>query len=163
MNRLTIVELLIILRAFRKAIKRAFPGMFPDLDDPRQVYTWTRNAVTLAANLARLTPTKIDDAVAAWLLANVLASEAQFEPYYQIFRAIYEAIRRGDSDSVIAAHVLDTASPAELERLLPAHAVPSPTGAPFERIIILITVLRLLITLLSDAEPEPQQVQAGGE
>lgn len=150
-SRLTLVELLIILRAFRSLIQAAFPKALPNLDDPHDVFRWCRQAVQLAAQLARLTPTKIDDSVAAWLISNVLVSEDAFAPYYAVFRAILDALLRGDPDNAIAAQVIDSIPPAAIDQLLPAEAVA--TGAPIDRIILIVRLLRLLIEVFF-AEPE---------
>lgn len=148
--RLNLVELLVLLRTFREIVKKTFPGAIPDFNDPKEVFLWLRRVVEIAAQLARLTPSKVDDAVAAWLLANVLANEGSFLPYYDLFKMILELVRRGERDTAIAAKVLDTLHPADLDRLIPPDAAVSASGAPIDRIMTIIRLIRLLLELFTE-------------
>jgi len=143
MERLRILELLVIIRAIRDAAKMLVPQAFPDLNDPVALYRWCKAILLACARAATITPTKVDDAIVAWLLANPFASVEAFRPYHQFFKIIIDAVMSSKADSEAAAAVAAAVPPQQLENLIPATS-PLAQGSPIETLILLVRLIRLI-------------------
>jgi hypothetical protein len=149
MERLRIIDLLAIVRAIRDTAQLIAPEMFPNINDPASLYRWGHAVLSACAKAVTLTPTKVDDAIVAWLLAHPFASEEAFRPYYQFFKVVIEAVTSGRSDTETAQLVAATLPPRDIETLLPATAPME--GSPIDKVILLVRLIRLVIDLFGPA------------
>jgi hypothetical protein len=143
MERLRLLDALTIIRAIRESARLLVPEVFPDVNDPAALYRWCHAVLLACARAATITPTKVDDAIVAWLLANPFASEEAFKPYYQLFKVVIEAVLTGKPDTEAAAIVARAIPPQQLENLIPATS-PLAQGSPIETLILLVRLIRLI-------------------
>ncbi len=147
MERLRILDILAIVRAIRDAARLVMPNAFPDLNDPASLYRWGHAVLSACWRAVTVTPTKVDDAIVAWLLAHPFSSEEAFRPYYQFFKVVIEAVMNGRSDVEAAQLVTASLPPRDIETLLPATAPME--GSPIDKVILLVRLIRLVIDLFS--------------
>ncbi len=147
MERLRILDILAIVRAIRDAARLVMPNAFPDLNDPASLYRWGHAVLSACKQAVAFTPTPVDDAIVAWLLAHPFASEEAFRPYYQFFKVVIEAVTSGRSDTETAQLVTASLPPRDIETLLPATAPME--GSPIDKVILLVRLIRLVIDLFS--------------
>mgnify|MGYP000428854713 CR=1 FL=1 len=146
MERLRLLDALAIIRAIQESARLLVPEVFPDVNDPAALYRWCHAVLLACARAARITPTKIDDAIVTWLLANPFASEESFRVYHQFFKLIIEAVLAGKAESEAAAAVAAAVPPQQLENLIPATS-PLAQGSPIETLILLVRLMRLILDL----------------